>query len=277
MFGFVMANPGELTERELACYRGHYCGICRSIGKICGQCARLALNFDMTFLSLLLTSLYETEEKHSVGRCLIHPFHGRMSIASEAVDYAAMMNVALAYYKCRDDWADDRSLPSLAAGWVLGRRLPGIRERYPRQCAAMESRVAELGALEREACSNPDIPANCFGKLMAELFVWREDRWSDTLRNMGMALGRFIYLADASADWEKDKKRGSYNPLLAFSGEPDRQKWEQYLVLELSQCGREFERLPLVEHKSILDKIIYSGVWMSYRKKTEKKREDTHE
>ena len=101
---------------------------------------------------------------------------------------------------------------------------------------------------------------------MAELLVYREDLWAENLRQMGMALGRFIYLADAAVDYRKDAKKHRYNPFLAMGTGEDWQRWEQYLVLAMGRCTDYFERLPLVQDKDILDNILYSGIWIAYRK-----------
>ena len=273
MFGFVMANPKELTPEELRRYRAHYCGICKAIGRTCSGVCRLCLNYDMAFLSLTLTSLYEPEEKTSRRFCALHPIRGCYPAESEILDYAAQMNVALAYYNCRDNWQDDKNIGSLGASKVLGGSLPRIRAQFSRQCGAIKDCIRELGELEKENCRNPDEPANCFGWLMAELFQYRVDRWSEALGDMAMALGRFIYLADACVDYDRDKRRGNYNPLLQVESTP--QDWENILVQEMSASAAAFERLPLVQDKTLLDKILYSGVWMTYRKKMANKREDT--
>ena len=108
---------------------------------------------------------------------------------------------------------------------------------------------------------------------MAELLVLREDLWAPTLREMGFALGRFIYLADAVLDLEKDKKRHDYNPLLAHGEGEDPRAWEKYLVLAMAKCTECFERLPLVQDKGILDNILYSGVWINYNRRGRNRRE----
>ena len=82
-----------------------------------------------------------------------------------------------------------------------------------------------------------------------------------------MALGRFIYLADAAVDYRRDKKAGKYNPLLAMGTGEDWEKWDAYLVLAMGKCTEEFEKLPLVQDKQLLDNILYSGVWVQYRGK----------
>lgn len=273
MFGYVMANLSELNEEEKRRYLSVYCGICRKIRGVCSQKARLALSYDMAFLSLLLMSLYEPEEESGEKACGLHPIKPRPWVDNEYICYGADMNVALAYYNCMDDYADEGKLASKAAAKVFAKALPQLQERYPRQCSAMESCMQKLRELEQQNCDNPDLPANCFGQLMAELLVVKEDLWAPTLREMGMALGRYIYLADAAVDYRRDKKKKQYNPFLAMGMEEDYEKWEQYLVLSMARCAESFERLPLVQDKKLLDNILYSGIWLTYRRKT---REEKH-
>ena len=264
MFGFVTANMEELTQEQKVRYQSVYCGICRRIRVQSSQLSRVVLSYDMAFLALLLMSLYEPEEISGRNRCAMHPVKKRPWLDNAYIRYAADMNVALAYYNCLDDWQDDRKHTAKVMANVLGKRQEPILERYPRQCKAIETCIAQLSALENDHCENPDLTANCFGALMAELLVYQEDMWAPTLRNMGMALGRFIYLADAAVDFHRDRKKGKYNPLLAMSTEENREAWKEYLVMAMGRCTDAFERLPLVQDKEILDNILYSGIWTAF-------------
>ncbi len=268
MFGFVTASLGELTEEQRQRYQAVYCGICRQIHVQSSNLSRLALRFDAVFLALLLMSLYEPEERSGNNACILHPIRKRKWANSPYIAYAADMNVALAYYNARDDWQDDKRILAKAACGVLGRQLPRIEEAYPRQCAAIKGCLEELGELERTGCENPDLPANCFGRLMAELMVVEEDMWSPALRQLGHFLGRFIYLADAAMDYQSDEKKKKYNPFVAMGKGEDWQRWEEYLVLDMANCTRYYESLPLVQDKALLDNILYSGVWVELRQKT---------
>lgn len=265
MFGYVTASIGELSQEQRQRYGSCYCGICRAIGQRSSSMSRLSLSYDTVFLALLLSSLYEPREEQTEGRCLPHPLTRRVGLKSEAVSYGADMNVALAYFSADDHWRDDHRPDALALGRILKGRYRQIAKAHPRQCGAIETSIRELSRLEEANCSNPDLPANCFGRLMAELFVWKRDLWEPYLREMGQALGRFIYLMDAAVDFEKDRRRGRYNPFLAM-GETDISRWEEYLVLEMGRCTRCYEALPLVQDKALLDNILYSGVWVRYRK-----------
>jgi hypothetical protein len=180
------------------------------------------------------------------------------------------MNVALAYYQCLDDWQDEKKHTARFMANHLQKQMPQLEESYPRQCAAIRSCIRRLTELEQAGCDNADEPANCFGELMAELLVRQEDLWAPYLRQMGRSLGRFIYLADAVADFEKDQKKGRYNPL----HQENRAGWDDFLVLAMGRCTEYYEKLPLVQDKSLLDNILYSGVWTNFRKKHQEENDD---
>ena len=274
MFGYVTASLQELDKEAQKRYRAVYCGICRRIRIRSGNVARLGLSYDMVFLALLLMSLYEPEEDTGDQACALHPIRKRTWIDNRFVQYAADMNVALAYYNCLDDWEDDRKYRAKLLAGQLEKHLPEISAQYPRQCQAIADCIRQLSQLEKEGCANPDEPASCFGTLMGELLTYREDLWAPNLRQMGFYLGRFVYLLDAALDYEKDEKHGKYNPYLAMGTGKDWQRWEEYLILTMGRCTEAFEKLPLVQDKPLLDNILYSGVWGNRRKREKKENPD---
>ncbi len=271
MFGFVSANVKELSKEEKLRYNSIYCGICRQIKEQCSSPARLGLSYDMAFLALLLMSLYEPEEATGSRACDLHPLKPRSWVDNEIIRYCACMNVALGYYNALDDYQDEGNLPAKVMCHIFGKELEEIKTLYPRQCKAMEDCLSELRQLEQKNCPNPDLPAGCFGRLLGELFVYQEDMWADTLRNMGDALGRYIYLADGAMDYRRDKKKNQYNPFLAMGTGENHAQWEDWLVLAMGRCTDYYERLPLVQDKQILDNILYSGIWLVYRSKVRNK------
>lgn len=274
MFGLVSANLAELSKEERTRYHAVYCGICRGLREEFSSMARLGLSYDMAFLALLLMSLYEPEETAGKGACHLHPIRPRPWVDNEYVRYCACMNVALGYYKALDDVQDEGRMAAKVMMGVFGKDIETIRARYPRQCQAIEHCLAELQTLEQGGCDNPDLPAGCFGALLGELFVYKEDLWANALRQMGNALGRYIYLADAAMDYKKDQKKQQYNPFLAMGAGEDHAVWEQYLVLAMGRCAEYYESLPLVQDKTILDNILYSGIWVTYRKRVRSKQDD---
>ena len=148
MFGYLVAAAGVLEDDQRQRYQELYCGLCRSLERCFGHPARLTLNYDMTFLVLLLGSLYEPEEERGDQTCVRHPIEAHPYAMSELTDYAAHMNIAMAYLKCLDDWKDDRRVTAWAEARTLKAGYETVKAKYPRQCGAIEQALGELSALE---------------------------------------------------------------------------------------------------------------------------------
>ena len=271
MFGYVIANVAVLSPEEKERYRGQYCGLCRSIGRRCGQACRLGLTYDMTFLALALNALYEPGETETAKPCPVHPFRRRRSWESEATAYAADMNVLLAYLSCLDHWQDEKKLLRLGEAKLLEHGAAEAAERHPVQNAVILDSLARLREIEVRREPDPAPGADAFGALMAGLFLWREDRWAPLLRELGETLGRFVYLLDALLDRERDRRRGLYNPLEAMlaqgAGEED---VRELLLSPMADCAGAWEKLPLLRDASLQRNILYSGVWTRMPKPKEK-------
>ena len=270
MFGYLVANLEDASDQEKARYRAAYCGLCRTLGGRCGQRCRLALTYDMAFLVLLHGSLYEPEETQDQARCLPHDF-----VQTRFTGYAADLTVALAYHKCWDDWHDDRNVAARTGAAALAKPYRQVRERLPRQCAAIEDELAAIARLEQANAPAPDEAARCFGHLMGELFVVEQDPWSETLRSMGRHLGRFVYLMDAACDLEHDQKHGSYNPLSTLDVVPA--DLEAALSVIMGEATAAFEKLPLEQDLHLLRNVLYGGVWQKYNAQRKKKAVEEHE
>ena len=273
MFGFVRPDLSTLPEAAALRYRSFYCGLCRTLGERHGQLSRLTLTFDLTYLTIFLSSLYEPEETAGEARCLPHPAKKHAWLATSVTDYAADMTIALTWHKCQDDWADDRSLPAKTMAALLKKHYDEVKVRWPRQCAAMENAMQEQAAIEKRRDDTPDAAPACFGRLMASLFVMQEDFWTPALSAFGDSLGRYIYMLDAVCDSEKDAKRGGYNPVVMLGRRPEEMRGT--LEMLLGSASLAFERLPLVQDEEILRNILYSGLWQGYdnclRRRAQKK------
>ena len=267
MFGYVLVNKPELKIKEFEAYRSWYCGLCRTLNKRHGLAGRLTLNYDMTFLIMILADLYDEKHECACARCIVHPLDKHCSARTEATDYCADMCVLLAYYKCRDDWKDEHKLKACFAMTVLSRKAKHVAERYPEKAAFIEKKMNMLDIVENAKNLPIDKVAKVFGEIMAEVFVYRDDFWKEDLYKLGFYLGKFIYLLDAYEDVEKDMKTGDYNPFKEFYAKPgfDDQVLN-LLLLMIGEATDAFERLPLVENTEILRNILYSGVWVRYGK-----------
>lgn len=274
MFGYVVCSKESLTKKELDRYQAFYCGLCRVLRKESGQLSGFTLNYDMTFLLIFLTSLYEPEEQKAGFRCVMHPFCKKEQITNRFTAYAADMTILLSYYKCLDDWNDERKIKSRAYGSFLKKSYERVKKQYPRQCAAVSENLSLLAEIEQKKDSLPDEAVNCSGRMLAELFVYQKDFWSESLWQFGYELGRFIYLMDAAMDFEQDKKTGNYNPVLRMGKTPP--AMESVLDMIMGNAAEIFERLPMIQDEELLRNIIYAGVWQQFNAKY-KKTETTKE
>lgn len=275
MFGYVTVCEPELKVKDLKKYRAYYCGLCRTLKEDYGFMGQMTLTYDMTFAVILLSSLYETTTKHEEHRCKVHPAKRQHMLQNEITSYAAAMNVLLAYYHMEDDWQDDRKVSSLMTKSLIQGKAKKIIEKYPWQSEIIRKSLKELGECEHENSMDIDRAAGCFGRLMAELFVWKEDIWEKTLRKMGFYLGKFIYLMDAYEDLPEDRKKNRYNPLKELAKRPDYEaQMEQILRMMIAESTVRFEQLPCLVDVDILRNILYDGVWNHYNKIQMKKRED---
>lgn len=260
MFGYVMANGSSLSDEEKKRYKSAYCGLCHALGRLHGSFSRLTLNYDLTFLAIFLAALYDEDAQRAEGKCLPHPLKKHQYLTAPAVDYAADMNIALSYYNLLDNWQDDRNHMAWVEAKLLARQCRRVETAYPRQCAAIQKSLQKLAAMEQQNELNPDLPAACFGRLMAEIFVRREDEYSTNLRRFGFALGKFIYLLDAMLDLKKDIKQEKYNPLITFPKE----SFREILCLLMADCTSAFGEFPHLQQDELLTNILYSGVWMKF-------------
>ena len=267
MFGYININREELSDENKKAYQAYYCGLCRKLKENCGTKGQMLLNYDMTFLVVLLTGLYELANEEISFTCGLHPTRKQMAYLNEATDYAADMNVILSYQNFEDDWKDDRSYAKRTFMKMFEKDYERIRGVYPRQVQAVEEYMKKLAVAEKAKESNIDIVAGYTGEMLGQIFQWKQDEWSRDLESMGFYMGKFIYLLDAYEDLKQDQKKGNYNPL-AYVQMESKEEYETFcrstLTCLMAECAKSFERMPILQHAEILRNILYSGVWTKY-------------
>lgn len=265
MFGYVVVNKGDLKFREFDTYHSYYCGLCRSLKERYGFKGQLSLSYDMTFLVILLTGLYEPEIREKRTKCVVHPFGKQLTRRNEFTDYGADMNVLFTCYKCRDDWEDEKKLLKLAYGKLMKGSFKGIGRKYGEKVKRIDSLMRRITREEQSGTEDIDRMAGLFGEVVGEIFAVRSDEWEDNLRNLGNYLGKYIYILDAYEDIEGDLKSNRYNPLKDRYEHPDfDEEIRAILTMMMTECCREFEKLPILDNVEILRNILYSGIWYRY-------------
>lgn len=267
MFGYININQKIMTEENKNAYQAYYCGLCRRLKTNCGAKGQMLLNYDMTFLIVLLTGLYELTNEISEITCALHPTKRRTVWMNDVTDYAADMNLVLAYHNLIDDWKDDKAYPKKAFAKILDKDYARIADKYPRQVAAIEEYMRKTEEVEKRCETNLDAVAGLSGEMLGEVFCWREDEWAEELRTLGFYMGKFIYIMDAYEDYDADLQKGAYNPLIPLLKErkEDMDTLIRLLLTSMmSECAKSFERLPILLHADILRNVLYSGVWSKY-------------
>ena len=268
MFGYVLPPMELLPEEERRRFRSVYCGLCRCLGQRCGQGARMILNYDFTYLAILLSGGEAGEERE--GRCLPHPVRARPYLApTPAMELAADESVILAYWQLRDGVADSRGAKRekyrLAAAALKGgyeraaAARPGFDEAVRRQ-------LGELSRFEAERCDSLDAPADAFAQLLSA--AAEEAGEERVLRQLLYHLGRWVYLIDAADDLAEDFAGGGYNPLIHRYGlaegklsEEQRRDFARTLDHSVHMMATAFELGDFGRWTEILEKTLYHGLF----------------
>ena len=170
------------------------------------------------------------------------------------------MNLLLYYYKCLDDYKDENKIAAYKKAQKLEKHIESIRQKYPEHCDHIQQQLNELSEYEKHNELNPDLPANSFGLLMAQIFTFGEGPEVEAMKAFGYHLGRFIYLMDAVMDFRYDVRHQLYNPLTASNGEYRR----EMLEMVMADTMAEYEKLPIENYLSIIENVLYSGIWTQY-------------
>ena len=248
MFGYVKINKMDLTFREYEHYRGYYCGLCKYLKDNHGEISRVSLNYDITFLILILTAVYKPKSTIIEEGCITNPFKKKKKIINEITEYAASMNVLLTYYKLEDNLKDDNGLKDKVAYTIYKGRLKSAYEKYPKKAEFIKGQLETLYNLEQENNTNIDLVSNTFGNLMAEIFAYKEDEFEKDLR-------------------QKDYKKGRYNPFIGYIDRREELKVrvDKLISMTLGMVGRRIDNLNLKTNTAIIENIVYSGVYLRYQ------------
>lgn len=266
-FGFVVANPARLTDEQRKKYKSVYCGVCEGMGRDRGLRYRMALTYDLAFLAVVLSSVNGEGYEARTGRCPVHPARKRAFAENRYTRYAADMNIALAYYKYLDDKKDDGSFSASLKAGLFGDEVEKIRKKYPEKCELIAECLAQLEEIERADVQIPDVPADVFGKILGGIFSFGDEKHVKSLYDFGYSLGKFIYVMDAAVDLKADIKKQRYNPLVRYSFTDT----QAILEMLMGECIEKYRALPVGEDKEIIENILFSGVWMKYPSRKERK------
>ena len=219
MFGYLTAFQPELRVRELDTYKAVYCGLCHCLRERYGLASSVGLSYDFALLAALGLALLPDEPKVRFGNCITHPLKKRAYLEeTEALRYAAAVQVLLVCGKLEDDRADERGLRPICSATGLGILKSAYRKAardYPLAFEAVSQELALQAEAESRQGESLDTYAHHNGRLLSRLVtpLGQDDTQKRVLEQLGYQLGRWVYLMDAADDWEKDEEKGRFNAL----------------------------------------------------------------
>lgn len=287
MFGYVRPARDELKVRQARDYEAAYCGLCRALGARHGFVARCFLNYDFTFLAILLDG---GEGERCEERCPSRLWCKKKTcISSAGIDAAADAGTILSYWKLRDTVVDGSFWERQGARLLSLVLRPGYRRAArlrPEFDQTVRSCLEELQALERERSASLDRTADTFARILAAAAPPSGDESRD--RALYQALyhvGRWIYLVDAWDDLEEDEASGAYNPISArFGGRETvdldylRTTLRHSLNLARSACallalGRWQETVENILHLGLpmVEELVSTGRWKAVKNRNDRR------
>lgn len=261
MFGYIVL-PSNAKKEDKDSYREAYCGLCHVLREKYGKLGALSLSYDMTFLSLVLSDLYSESITEGRERCVIHPFKEHRYFYSKCFDYTSDMQILLSYYSLLDKIRDEKKGENKKKDFEP--YIKNLELKYPRQSSSLKNNLNSINAIESRNEKALDKLSLLFGSALGEIFCKDDNSFfNESLYLLGCALGKFIYILDAWDDRKNDEKKGLYNPL---DNSYDYYKTKEKLLEAASNAALSYNKLPLDEFTSIFDSIIYSGIWVKFKK-----------
>lgn len=219
MLGYLRPRLKKSSARIREQYRALYCGLCHSLKKHYGYRGIACLNYEVTFLLLLIISASERESEIFHGSCCLTPF-----VRVPFIDYlnrevktAADISVVVSGFEIKDNVNDGEAFI-----WrMFDRLLNKLNEKAVNEISEFEKQIkARLNIfyeLEKSeafeldeifgACGN--IVESFAGPLLSAV----DGPIAEIISKIANYIGQWIYLMDACDDYQKDISTGNYNPL----------------------------------------------------------------
>ncbi|MDD3224209.1 MAG: DUF5685 family protein [Clostridium sp.] len=275
MFGYITPYKPELKIKDYEKFKAYYCGLCLSIKKNYGNIPRILINYDITFIAILLDAMQQKQCEFKTGKCIMHPLKNRMFIINNpAIYYASFLNISLAYFKLVDDVKDNKSIKSV----LYARLIKNYMNKFPKEFNIhgefIKDKLNELYKLEDNNTKDYGIDelSNPFAELTA--FIISEynpdSKFKNELYNLGYNLGKWIYIIDAFDDLYDDMKENKFNAIhrtmnkngLDFTSFKNSIKGriDFILVTCARNCFENLNKLSLTTNNDILYNILQNGL-----------------
>lgn len=271
MFGYIRPLKEELKVREFDQFKACYCGLCHTLKNEYGVSSRFIINYDFTFLAMLLWN-EEEQPSYQSRRCVASPVRKQNYCASsKALSICAGYSVILAWWKLRDSIADERFFKSLRdrfASIIIRRAYRKAAQAFPVFEKTVREQLGQLKVLENSGNGSLDACADKFALITSALADdTTEDEKHRPLEQMLYHLGRFIYIIDACDDLDEDIRDKRFNAVASRFGkntiklsDAERDILRTTLLHSCNLIGAAYELLKQNIWSPIIINIIYLGM-----------------
>lgn len=274
MFGYILPDKPNLYMKDYALYRAFYCGLCHQIGRCQGQCMRMSVNYDVTFLSILLHGLAKEELPMEMRACVLNPFR-KKSVVGETplLKTMAYLNTLLVDFKCRDDIADGGKRGKKHLRRLIGLRVRSARKALPEVAKVLDQAFEAQCEVEAGAPTSWHMAAEPFANAIQDIIrLLTADLYTPELGMIGYLLGQYVYVLDAVDDYDKDKKKGQYNPLVLRYCEQDKRALIQAHGQEIDaevehlllMVKENYQRVAIFSTEGIVTNTLWMGLRARY-------------
>ena len=269
MFGYVRTDLPYLYIKDDRLYKAMYCGVCKGIAQVAGHSARMGLSYDVTFLSVIMHNILGEDVKIEKQHCLTHCIRTKdMAEVDELTRQLGALNTLLVYYKYTDDIMDGDHGRGKRLWFKQG--FKRVCKKYPQIAQIVKENLARQEEVEKSKTDSLDRAADSTAEMLAAFSDYAlGEKATKATRNLFYALGKWIYLIDALDDYDKDVKKGAYNPfhiaygakskaaLLAEDTGEDVRYAFQALFFDIREC---LSQITFRFNRDLQDNILLRGL-----------------
>lgn len=265
MFGLLRVKSCVLGDEGEKAYKATFCSACHAMHQFSGRLSSLATNYDIT-LWLTLAQALDPQEMEMVRRpCTAMPLQkvNVFPLRPQLAASVAALNLGLIGAKIQDNVEDGSALWGLADSAFEGKRRKAISflEETGFETGVLIDLPGKQSAAESDSESTLESLASPTAEAMEVAFahlatLLELPELRSPLGQLGAAVGRFVYLWDATLDRDSDQRKGEFNALLA-TGTQGAQVRER-LLAELDQIETCLSGLPLRRQQSVFTGLLAS-------------------
>lgn len=274
MFGYINPDREYLFVKDETLYQAMYCGMCKSIGKGCGNFSKSALTYDMAFMSALLHNIAGRDVKVQKKRCALHLIKRRFMAEPDDISILlGCVNTVLAYYKLLDDKHDGDKKGVLAVLYKKG--FKRALKKHPEAAEIIKKNMQSQSEIEARGSDIIDEACEPTANMISELSSYCLGGYAteDTAKLL-YDVGKWVYLADALDDYDKDVKKGRYNVLYNAFKLPTKQKAVQKNAEEINflfnslfaDMRSRLAKIKFYFNHDLTDNIILRGIPLKTRR-----------